>query len=422
MRSSPPPFTATSASKRFQATPPLGKKSFQPHPRRYLARSKREYDLISLSLSDSPTAASTGIYGLNENYLYTVEAFRAYLDHLRPDGFFTVTRYLLPPPREEPRTVALALASLKSFEIQNPEAHLILIESYGTWTLLMKKTPVTENERIKLQRFCEERGFTIIEGGAVREPPLRNSLFDLSPSTDDRPFFFHFFQLSKLRETYLSLRGKWEAFFEGGYLVYFALAQAVVWGILLILVPVVVRKRVGADGRAPLRHGVYFFIIGLAFMFVEMAFLQKAVFLFGNPTYGFAILLASLLLTSGIGSMTAGAPPATPLRKRPKILFLAVVSWILVALLTKNPVLSALFGIPLFFFMGFPFPVALSRIDRRTIPLAWAANGIASVIGAILAVVIALEWGYSKTLMGAVALYLISAFLLPPSSEQTERQ
>jgi hypothetical protein len=384
-------------------------KRISSHARRHLGRSRKPYDLIAFSLADSPGAASTGLYGLNENYLYTVEAFRECLDHLKPEGILAVTRYLLPPPREEPRMIRLAARALEAAGVPLPSYHMAVIESYGTWTLLVKKSPLTVAEEKSLEHFSREKGFSLFTGERLAPLLPQDALFDLSPPTDDRPFFFHFFRLSKIRETYRSLRGRWEAFFEGGYLVYFALAQAIFWGILLIAAPVVIRRhpvRASASG-GPLRVCAYFFCIGLAFMFIEMAFLQKAVFLFGNPIYGFAILLAALLCLSGIGSLSAGTV-------RGRVVFVAVLSWIVLSLLLKTPLLSALCGIPLFFFMGFPFPLALSRIDPKTIPLAWAANGVASVIGAILAVAIALEWGYSGTLMGAGILYLLAALFLPP--------
>ncbi len=382
------------------------------HVRHYLKVTEKPYDLIVLSLSDNPGAASTGLYGLNENYLYTVEAFQAYLDHLKPEGFFTVTRYLLPPPREEPRSLVLASTALASRGAKEPATHLAMIESYGTWTLLMKKSPLNDQERRALEEFSVRKGFTLLHPVAL---PAGDSLFDLSPATDRRPYFFHFFQLAKLPETYRLFRDKWEAFFEAGYLVHFAFLQAIFWGCLLILAPLLIRRR---ESKISLRTGAYFFLIGLGFMFVEMAFLQKAIFLFGNPTYGFSVLLALLLLFSGLGSATLR------LRRGVLLLFLLIIAAILLSLAVQDWSFSAIIGIPLFYLMGAPFPLALSQLERAAVPMAWAFNGIASVLGSILAVIIAMEWGYGVTLFTAALFYFLAGLAFAPhrSSGQSARQ
>lgn len=374
--------------------------------RNFLRRSLKIYDLISLSLADLPSAGTTGLYGQNENYLFTVEAFTEYLGHLKEGGIFTVTRPLLFPPREAPRTIALAREALATQGSRDPARHLAVIESWGTWTLILKKTNWREAELKALGRFARDRNFRLVPMkeyeallGDARYP------FDLSPTTDDRPFFLHFFKLTKLKEAYRSLGGKWEAFLEGGYLVYGALALALFWGFLLILFPAVIRRR---PVSAPLRVCLYFSSIGLAFIFVEMSLLQRAVLLFGDPTYGLALLLAGLLLLTGLGSFCSNALSG----RRSKVVFGGLAVGMVMLALLKGPAISIVLSLPILFFMGMPFPLALKKIDSRAIPLAWAANGVASVIGAVAAVALALEWGYSRGFMAAGFFYLLAALFL----------
>lgn len=383
-------------------------------PRRYLEQSESRYDIISLSTEDIVSHASTGLHGLHEDYLLTTEAFAGYLAHLKAGGILSITFPLLFPPLETLRVINLAESSLKSLGL-SVEGSCRYFESLETWTLLVKKDEFSSAEDQTLEAFISERDFSLTSLDSLRRSANRwSSVFDLEAPTDDRPFFRHFFGITRIQETYRLLEGRWEAFLEGGYLVYAALFIALFWGGLFLLGPAfLVRRGRWGFTRGSSLQACYFFCIGLAFISVEMALLQKSMFLSGNPTYGLALLLALVLSVSGLGSLSCHRlsrlfPPPLP--------FLILSGLLLVMAFLRGPLAVVLVSIPALFLMGLLFPLAFKRLDETEIPLAWASNGIASVLGAIGAVSVALEVGYPKVFLIAALLYLIAGLLFrfPP--------
>jgi hypothetical protein len=213
---------------------------------------------------------------------------------------------------------------------------------------------------------------------------------------------------------------------DWGYLVLLAtLAQATLAGLLLILLPLALFRRRRPAGSGWLMGG-YFFLLGLAFLFVEMAFIQKFILFLSHPLYSVAVVLAGFLVFAGLGSAASGRlvrrSPAFPAMG----LIAAVVGITVIVLLYLGllPVLfrhlagqpdpvrvlvSLALIAPLAFCMGMPFPLGLSQLRSRApdfIPWAWALNGFASVISAALATLLAIELGFNAVLMLALALYL----------------
>ncbi|MBW1895710.1 MAG: hypothetical protein JRI47_01500, partial [Deltaproteobacteria bacterium] len=223
--------------------------------RSFLLRSMKRFDVIQLPLTDSVGAASSGLYGLSEQYTLTVEAFQAYINALTTGGFVAVTKYLLPPPRHELRIVALADAALRNMGLKAPDRHLAAIRSWGTFTLLVKKSPFEAGEIERIKAFCRKRRFDVVTYPGMQRSeanqynrfpgPLYydmiqrilyedgddafygSYLFDVQPVTDDRPFFYHNFRIDKAFELYRAVGNKWQLFLEGGYLVHLILCQAV---------------------------------------------------------------------------------------------------------------------------------------------------------------------------------------------------
>ena len=416
--------------------------------RSFIQSSREEYDIIVLSMADSASASSTGIYALSENYLYTVESFVEFIGHLSEKGFLSVSRWLLPPPREDVRIVSLAVSALEALGAPEPSNHIAVIRSWGTVTLLVGRSPLEVEEIAAVRDFCEEMGFDIVyvPGVEPSEVNVHNRfpepiyyrlvygmlhaedragfysayLYDIGPATDERPFFLHFFKWNRLLETYESLGRKWQPLIEGGYLVPLALIQALCLSILFILLPLRGLGATEIEGRGSLL--TYFFCLGLGYMFIEVATIQRFILLLGHPAYSVSAVLFSLLLTSGLGSYISG-------RIRPrggghKLVLLAV------GLLTPvyglvSPVLRSLLGLPitarliativiiapLGLLMGMPFPLGVRMLTRSReplIPWAWAANGCASVLGSILPTILALSLGFSKVFLVAGVTYLAS--------------
>lgn len=411
--------------------------------RGFTRKSKEKYDVILLTLAES-TPASTGIYALTENYAYTVEAFQDYLERLSDNGILGVTRYLLPPPRESIRTVSLAVAAMEKGGIKNPERHIAAVRSWGTITILIKKSEFTPEETEKIREFSKRRKFDIeyLPGIAPEETNVYNKfpepyyyqsislllrdrekfyedyLFDVSPATDERPFFFQFFRVEKIVQTYESMGRKWQPLAEGAYLVPIIFLQALALSILFILLPL---RRLGKYQKK--RVLAYFLCIGLGFMFVEMALIQKFILFLGHPTYAVSAVLFSLLLSAGLGSFQSErlkSPAKTiPLLSLLIILYAFALPEIFRIFIGEGIavryLLSVLIISPLGFLMGFPFPLGIRsarRISPNLIPWAWAVNGCASVIGSILAIIIALSYGFSGVLALAGIFYLAAGLFM----------
>ena len=415
--------------------------------RSFIQGAIEEYDIVEFSMGHGASASSTGIYALSENYVYTVESFTELIDHLSEDGFLSVSTWLLPPPREDVRIVSLAISALESLGNPNPADHIAVIRSWGTITLLVGKSPLEAGEIADIRGFSEEMGFDIVYVPGVepcdvnvhnrfpepmyynivngmlhsddREKFYAGLLYDITPTTDERPFFFHFFKWGRLLETYESLGRKWQPLVEGGYLVPIALVQALGLSIALILLPL--RRLGGLEVEGGWKILTYFFCLGLGYMFIEVASIQKFILLLGHPTYSVSAIIFSLLLASGLGSYLSGR--IEPGSRGHKLVLLSVgllapiygLASPFIQSLLGQPISFRLIGsfvvmAPLGILMGMPFPVGirmLTETKKALIPWAWAANGCASVLGSMLPTILALSFGFSRIYLVAGATYLV---------------
>ena len=298
------------------------------------------YDLVQVALLDSFGVASAGLYGLSESYLYTVEALQTYLSRLAPDGILAVTRWLSLPPRDALKLFATAVVALEKDEVSNPAARLVMIRGWKTVTILVKNSDFTPVEIEAVKEFCRKRSFDVayypgmaadeanrynllaqpyfFEGAMALLGPQRQDFIDrykfyIEPATDDRPYFFRFFKWSAAAEL-LALRE------QGGMplldwsypLLVATLIQAFVASILLILVPLAISRARRALPTAPV--ALYFLAIGLAFMFMEIAFIQKFVLFLAHPLYAVAVVLCAFLVFAAAGSWLAGQWQSTKIR------------------------------------------------------------------------------------------------------------
>ncbi|MGH9812767.1 MAG: spermidine synthase, partial [Candidatus Acidiferrales bacterium] len=421
------------------------------------------FDLIQISLLDSLAASAAGVHALNESYLYTVEAFDAYLDHLRPGSVLAVTRWLKMPPRDNLKIFATAVEALEAGGVQRPGDHLVLVRSWATATLLLKRSPFTPEEIAALKAFAELRLFDldhypgiqpadanrfnrldrsyyhdgaqeILAGGARREAFFRNYPFNIHPARDDRPYFNHFFKWEALPLLLKTYGGQWLPFLEWGYLLLVAtMVQAVVFSVALILLPLFFRRgqtATSAAGPSRARVFLYFLAIGLGFLFIEIVLIQKLTLFLANPIYAIAVVLAGVLVYSGIGSLLSAY--VRHLRVVCALIaFFAVAAalilpWYLpklIGLPTPWRVFVALvLMLPLGLVLGMPFPVAWKRLGAQRpdwLPWAWGVNGCASVLAAVLATLLAMSFGFRLVLFTAAALYLLAGVTAPEPSEDT---
>jgi len=425
-----------------------------------LATSPQQYDLIQMAMVDAFGASSAGLYSLNESYLYTVEAFRLYLKHLRPGGYLSLTRWLKLPPRDTLKLFATALEALEQSGVKEPQKQLVLIRGWQTATLVVKNGAFSRGEVERLERFCDERffdtayydGLTMSQTNrySILESPLffegaqalvqnreqfyRGYKFDIRPATDDRPYFGHFFKWGTLKEIY-SLRGSGGLhLLEWGYLVLAAsLLQAVVASVVLILLPLLRFRRADAGSIAASKTKVllYFSVLGLGFLFLEIYFMQRFILFLSHPLYTVTIVLSAFLIFAGLGSgyskqlAERAGFKATARYGIYAILFLGFLyllslEQLLGLLLTQTLPLKIAASValiaPLAFAMGIPFAMGLSELGSHSealLPWAWGVNGCASVISAVAATLVAIHFGFTAVMAAALLFYLIAALSFP---------
>jgi SAM-dependent methyltransferase len=435
----------------------------QAEARAYATATDKDYDLIALSLMDGSGISSGGLYSMAENYLYTTEALQQYLQHLKPDGYLSFTRWAKLPPRDMPKLLATVIDALKQWPMPEPSQSIVLIRSWQTATLLVKNGAVTADEIERIKRFCQQNNFDLAYYPGIdvsetnrfhrlKQPYLYQAAtallseqrdafiddykFNIRPATDDRPYFSQFFKWRTLPEI-LSLLDQGSVFLlESGYLLLIAaLVQALAASLLLLLLPLWLwqrRQRRQTAISLSKKVLVYFFALGLAFLFVEIAFIQKFILILQHPVYAITTVLASFLLSAGLGSYVSGRlthiEPST--RVIAAVTVIALLS--LVYLLAFGPISAFLLQqqdwlryllaialiMPLGVCMGVPFPSALGYLGLHRadlIPWAWGVNGFASVISPILATLIAMQFGFRILITAAVVLYMIVAWTFPKS-------
>ena len=429
--------------------------------RGFIAASPNRYELIQIALLDTYSAAAAGLYAAGESYLYTVEALTEYLRHLQPGGLLSITRWQALPPRASLKLFATAVQALERSGVADPGSRLALIRGWKTTTLLVKNSTLTAADIAALKAFCQQRSFDVAyypgiqpseanrfnkldraylyEGAQALLGPERGDFFSrykfkLQPATDDRPFFYHFFKWSTLPELLSLQANSGLGQLEWGYLVLVAaLLQAVVASFVLILLPLLISKQTRKSLRAgtPWRIFGYFSAIGLGFLFLEIAFIQKFVLFLSHPLYAIAVVLCTFLVFAGLGSASYERLAVFKTRQPPlialAIALIAVSNVLLMPILVQHglawpdalKVLAAVLLIaPLAFFMGMPFPLGLKRLGPSQLPWAWAINGCASVISAVLAALLAIEIGFIGLILAAAGLYLLAGWIVPPNKRQ----
>ncbi len=413
-------------------------------PRAYLRASGTRFDLIAFPLTDAYLPVSSGAFSLRETYELTVESFQAALARLGPDGILVATRWLQTPPSEGLRLVATLTEALERGG-HPAQQSLVAYRGVQTFTVLVRPGGWPAEDLDQARAFLVERKFDLVWAPDIspeevnrfnRYPSpdhylaVRDLLqagdrsqytagypFDIRPVIDDRPFFFHFFRWEQTPEVLATLGMTWQPFGGSGYLLLFALlALVLLLSALLILLPVFAAR--DGQARVPVVSGagqisilLYFACLGIAFLFVEIPLIQRGILVFGHASYAFVAVVPVLLLFSGLGSLAA-RHRLLPRRMVFALLVGAVFAaafwfpaWMEAAMgwpaATRIP-LTLLFLAPLGFLMGLPFPWGLQWLGESApglIAWAWAVNGCASVISAVLAAILSLSYGFTTVIV-----------------------
>ncbi|MBM3487223.1 MAG: hypothetical protein FJX67_11430 [Alphaproteobacteria bacterium] len=416
--------------------------------RSWFARTDDRFDLIQMSLIDTWAATGAGAFSLSENGLYTVEAWGIFLDRLTPDGVYTVSRWFSPDRREEMgRVFALAMAALFDRGITEPRRHMFVVTAGRIVTLVMSRAPLRPEDVAALERAAAEYRFTVqLSPSQLPADPLLRAIaetrdragldrvtagqvIDLTPATDERPFFFNMLSLRNVAQIIASdalgvVSGNLRATIT--LFVLFLLSVALVLATIVVPLRPAIRD-VGT--RLAFGGTVYFFLIGVGFMAVEIALIQRLSVFLGHPIYALSIVLFSIIVTTGAGSLLSDRMPLdSPARIAgwATVLgayVLTLPTWLPDVLLAQEsaPILVRALVcvgvvVPAGLLMGFGFPTGMrliSAVDRRPTPWFWGINGAAGVLASSLAVACSIAWGISTTLMigGLCYLLLIPAAL-----------
>ena len=417
--------------------------------RSYIRRSPKKFDIIQQINNASPAAIASGAINISETYLITVEAFHEYLDHLNEGGYVFIRRW------GSLRLAVVATQALRERGVEHPEEQIVIISDpdphhshpagraqfFGQFYL--KNGTFTEEE---LNVFRKPNVYKDIIYGPralnvqhpeyaeyqklLASPDVWKQYYDekgidLSPVTDNRPFFNHFTKFGQFTagKDMAEFQSIFQYYSNTDFPLIIILAEAALLSLVFIILPLYIFKRSGLRSRGKFRFLLYFGSLGLAFILIEIVLIQKFTLFMGNPTYSVTIVLFSILTFAGCGSFLTDRfhqhlKPALAM----VIFGILLLCWIE---MTFGPVIfnaclhystpvriliSILMLAPLGMLMGMPFPLGITftnQIAQRLIPWVWGINGYATVIGSVLCVIFALMFGFKAVVFVACMIYLI---------------
>jgi hypothetical protein len=429
--------------------------------RSFIRNAKQNFDVVQMTLVDTWASTAAGAFALSENSLYTTDAFREYFEHLKPDGMIAITRWEFRQPREALRVVSVATEALHQIGITNPARHFIVVsegpldEDGIPVVVLAKKSPFTPEEETLVRNHLDDNSdlaalytpsspgknpFTDLIASNDPRAFARSYPYNVAPVNDDAPFFFFTLKTDQILHDGGLQRGiDWKV--NLGVVVLgmvFLISLAAV--VAFLLIPMALRA--GKVRRSV--SMLYFVAVGLGYILVEIACIQRFVLFLGHPTYALTVVIFLLLLSSGAGSLLSrrwlsrSARGWIPL----VVLFfgIALNTWALPGLLEAfiglpfvlKLLVSALVLVPLGLAMGMPFPTGLraltshveleipasefgepATLEDNSVEWAWAMNAASSVLGSVLAMIIAIHFGLNVTLATGAAAYLLALALFP---------
>jgi predicted membrane-bound spermidine synthase len=396
----------------------------QSEGRNFISRTDKKFDVIFLGFVDSWASVASGGLSLSENYLYTAEAFRAYMDHLTDNGMMVILRWDADIPRLVSNSVALLgahdaesrVAVMMETRKANPDG-----SDPAQMLFMLKKTPFTPEQRDEMTASWASLAQPLIVPGSTTINPYDGLLsgrvspvayeaaspMRVGPVFDEAPFYF-----ATARPWGMS-SGIAEGFFKALF------APSLILLALFVAFGKPRGERVGPYAASV----VYFSALGFGFIAVELSLLQHLTLLVGHPIFTLSLLLFTLLAFGGIGSAISARVPirvacigVALLGMAEALLLPRLVPELLPLSLTGRMFMAALFIAPLGLLMGMPFPRGLQGTGRGPLPAPpfyWGLNGILSVIGSVSTVFIALLAGFQVAMFVGCACYLAAAAVSP---------
>jgi len=418
---------------------------------------EQKFDLIQISLIGSSNTASGGFYSISENYLYTIEGFIDFWQHLSEGGKLSITRWLKFPPREVVRLCSISLEALGRMVIEKPENHLAVIRSWATSTLILSKKEMGEEDIKIIKDFCDKRNFDAVYFPGIKEEDaninhvleesyyyqeidqLVNSFkgdelkdfydsyfFNVSAVTDNQPYFFYTLKWQNIPKI-IKNTANWQPLIEWGNLIIFAtFIQGIIFSIIFIFLPLILKRFPVTKRKVKIPFLLYFASLGLGYMLLEISFIQKFILYLVNPSYSTSIIIFSFLFFSGLGSFYSRRIERNYVNALKIIIFtlcgiLILYQFILPYVFNITLKYSLLVRIfitvglifPLGFLMGMPFPLGIRLVSfldkgkgKELIPWLWATNSFCSIIASVSAVIIALFFGFKVVATLAALVYL----------------
>jgi hypothetical protein len=417
--------------------------------RSWLTRHPRQFDVLQMSLIDTWASTGAGAFTLSENGLYTIEGWRVFLRSVGPNGIYSVSRWYDPNRASETsRLVALATASLLDHGVKRPVDHLALVARGRVATLLTSPSPLAAPDLEAIEAVAEAEDFDILLlpgrtpgdpllGAIVSSPSLDALLetvadqpLDFTPPTDRRPYFFNLVKPSRLLADF--------AHFTGGAIATGNLMATVVLivlcGITLLLATLTIRLPLERRGRPSMPASTfpiavaYFGCLGAGYMMVQIPLMQRFSVYLGHPTWSIAIVLFSMILATGLGSMASDRIPRDSLPVAVLAVPLGIAGALVGAIALLGPATEATiayglavrcavvatFTMPVAFLLGFCFPLGMRLVEQlsdEAMPWMWGINGALGVFASVIVVAVSIWAGIDVSLMVAAGLYAIVSLL-----------
>jgi hypothetical protein len=416
-------------------------------PRSFLSATHKKYDLIQLPVIGA-FGGGVGLHAMREEYTFTKESFLRMLNMLEKGGAICVTAWMDYPFRNSLKVAATLAETAEAAGLSPLQSHIIAVRSWGTITFLLKKSPVSSSDTMRIRQFCDRLYFdpVFLPGALQEERTIYNALNDtafflymdelmsgrreklyrqydfyLRPASDDKPYFSQFLRWKSLADLAGIFGAQSVPFIELGWLIsVITLIQLSLFALVLIILPLL---KMGWKGSNRFGTFVYFSGLGIGYMLFEIILIQQFIIFLGNPVYAAALVIAVMLLASGSGSYLSSGIQLN--RRSIKKILLIIAGLMVIYSLFLSTMLQNVAGINMIWkvaisliiigvpavLMGMPFPMCLgwlSRIEENNIPWAWAINGCMSVISAALATLLTVELGFTIVIIFVALAYLLS--------------
>ena len=426
-------------------------------PRNAIKRSHTKYDAIFYPACGSEASTVASMSALNENYLFTTDAVVDFLKHLNDNGLLFLSSWIQYPPKEGIKLIALAVEALEQFGVGEPESHIFAFRSWNMFTIVLSPKPFNESFYANAKLFLDDMSFDAVFYKGVnpnetnvfnlmednpyhnaamkilspeRDDFYRQSLFNIRPPSDDKPFFGNFLKWGAIPRLFRSMKADWIPFMDWGQLLtVIALLHALLIGFGLIFLPLIfARTGFATRTKSIPRLIIYFSSLGIAFFLLEIGFIQRFSLVLVHPTYSSFIVVVLFLIGAGLGSMAY-----QNLKNRifnnpwrfflPILLLLCVYAFGLerflhLALgfsLTLNIIFAAIIILLISFFMGMAFPSGLENLSEQSpnlIPWAWGVNAYSSVVAGTVIPLIAQNGGFFIIMVLAGFFYFLAGLTL----------